>query len=158
VRRYVLSGTALLAVVGGVALLVLWLGGVFDGGDGRSGLSRTAYVAQLQRLCREANRKLARVPAPANPADPKALASSIDQALPILQGVIADERKLEPPAELEAQARRAFELSDPSVAALKETRRQAAAGDGPGALRALGRFEAARDRARAAGRALGLRC
>jgi len=51
--------------------------------------------------------------------------------------VIADERKLEPPAELEAEARRTFELSDRSVAALKETRRQAAAGHGPDALRAL---------------------
>jgi hypothetical protein len=72
--------------------------------------------------------------------------------------VIADERKVEPPAELEARATRAFELSDRSVAALKQTRRQAAARDGPGALRALSRFEAARDQARATGRALGLRC
>jgi hypothetical protein len=81
-----------------------------------------------------------------------------DQALPVLQSVIADERKLEPPAELEAQARRGFELSDRSVATPKETRRQAAAGHGPEPILALGRFEAARDRVRAAGRALGLRC
>jgi hypothetical protein len=157
-RRHALPAAALLAVAGGAALLVLWVGGVFDGGGSEdSTLSRTAYVAQLQQLCREAGRKLAQVPAPSN-SDPRALVNSIDQALPVLRQTIANEEKLKPPRELEAQAKRAFELSDKSVRALEESRRRAAAGDGPGALRALTQFEQVRDRARRAGLALGLRC
>ena len=157
-RRHALPAAALLAVAGGAALLVLWLGGVFDGGGKEDNtLGRTAYVAQLQQLCREAGRKLAQVPAPSN-SDPRALARSIGQALPVLRQAVEDEEKLEPPPELQDRAKRAFDLSEESVRALEESRRRAAAGDGPGALRALTQFEQVRDRARAAGLALGLRC
>ena len=157
-RRLALPAAALVAVAGGAALLVLWVGGVFDGGERADNtLGHTAYVAQLQQLCREAGKKLAQVPAPSN-SDPRALANSIDQALPVLRQAIADEEKLKPPRELEAQAKRAFELSDQSVRALEESRRKAAAGDGSGALQALTKFEQVRNRAREAGIALGLRC
>jgi hypothetical protein len=158
VRGRALPAAALLAVGGGAALVVLWVGGVFDGGGKKAdALTRSAYVAQLQRLCREAGRKLAQVPAPAS-SNPQAIANSIERALPVLRQAIADEEKLKPPRELEARAKRAFELSDASVQALEESRRKAAAGDGPGAIEALSRFEQVRNRARTAGIALGLRC
>jgi hypothetical protein len=154
VRGRLLPGAALLAVAGGAALLVLWTGGVFDGGGkGDSSLSRSAYVARLQTLCREASRKLSQVPAPSG-SNPQAIANSIEQALPVLRQAIADEEKLRPPREIEAQVKSAFELSDESLQALEESRRKAAAGDGPGALRALARFEQVRNR----GLALGLQC
>lgn len=153
-----LPAGALLAVGGGAALIVLWAGGVFDGGRKKDAtLTRTAYVAQLQQLCREANRKLSEVPAPAS-SNPQAIANSIEQALPVLRQVIADEERLKPPRELEAKAKRAFALSDESVQALEASRRKAAAGDGPGAIQALSKFEQVRNRARAAGIALGLKC
>jgi homospermidine synthase len=158
VRRHVLSAAALVAVAGGAAVIVLWVGGVFDGGQNKTDtLTRSAYVAQLQRLCREASRKLSQVPAPAG-ANPQAIANSIEQALPVLRQAVTDEEKLEPPKELEAQAKRAFELSEQSVQALEESRSKAKAGDAPGALKALAKFEQVRDRARQAGIALGLQC
>jgi hypothetical protein len=154
--RRVLAGTVLVAAAGGAALIVLLVGGVFDRGGGT--LTRNAYLTRLERLCREANRQLARIPPPANPSDPQELAQSIDRALPPLEEHVAAERKLRPPPELKAEVEHAFELTDESIRDLKESRRKALAGDRPGALRAFAGFLDARDRSRAAGRALGLRC
>jgi hypothetical protein len=154
--RRVLTGGALLLVAGGAMLLALWLGGVLGGGGAR--LGREAYLDRLQRLCREADRTLAKIPPPSNLSDPGEISRSIGRALPLLERYVARERSLLPPPELRAQVDRAFELTDRSVRSLEESRRRALRGDAPGALEALERFLAERDRARAAARALGLRC
>ena len=156
-HRRVLAGGALLLIAGGFLVLVLWLGGVFDRGGSRT-LTRAEYLARVQRLCREADRKLAGIPPPANLSNPEVVSASIDRVLPLLRRYIAAERRIEPPPEPAAQMDRAFELSDQSVRDLEETRRRAPAADTRGAFRATARFLESRDRARAAARAAGLRC
>jgi hypothetical protein len=155
-HRRVLAGGALLLIAGGFLVLVLWLGGVFDRGGSRT-LTRAEYLVRVQRLCREADRKLAGIPPPASLSNPEVVSASIDRVPPLLRRYIAAERRIEPPPELAAQMDRAFELSDQSVRDLEETRRRALA-DTRGAFRAMARFLDCRDRARAAARAAGLRC
>jgi hypothetical protein len=95
-HRRVLAGGALLLIAGGFLVLVLWLGGVFDRGGSRT-LTRAEYLVRVQRLCREADRKLAGIPPPANLSNPEVVSASIDRVLPLLRRYIATERRIEPP-------------------------------------------------------------
>jgi hypothetical protein len=156
-HRRVLAGGALLLIAGGFLVLVLWLGGVFDRGGSRT-LTRAEYLVRVQRLCREADRKLAGIPPPASLSNPEVVSASIDVSYRSSGATSPRERRIEPPPELAAQMDRAFELSDQSVRDLEETRRRALAADTRGAFRAMARFLDSRDRARAAARAAGLRC
>ncbi len=156
-RSYALAGTALLVAAGVAAIVVLVANSLQDGRRART-LSRTEYLARIQVICRSYDRKLARIPIPANPANPQALAQSIGQTLPLLDRQIAEERAVEPPPEIAGKVERAFALRDESVRDLKESRRKALAGDAGGAVAAFARFIQARDKARQAADAIGFRC
>ena len=157
-RSYALATTALVAVVAGVAAIVVLVADSLEGGGRARTLSRTEYLARIQVICHRYDRKLAQIPIPANPANPQALAQSLGQTLPLLDRQIAEERSVEPPPEIAARVEHAFALRDESVRDLKESRRKALAGDVRGALTAFAKFIQGRDRARQAADAIGFRC
>lgn len=76
-RSYALAGAALLVVAGGVAALVILVGGGF--GNGKP-LTRKEYLDRIQAICRTYDRRLQRIPPPANPGNAQALAQSIGGA------------------------------------------------------------------------------
>ena len=154
-RSYALAGAALLAVAGGVAALVVLVAG--GSGAGKT-LTRKEYLDRIQAICRTYDRKLQRIPPPANPVNMQALAQSIGQALPLLERRLAEAREVDPPPELAERVRRAFALADAAVRNLKTSRSKALAGDAGGAVRAFAQFIETRDRARQAADSVGFRC
>ena len=154
-RSYALAAAALLTVAGGVAALVILVGGVF--GNGKS-LTRKEYLDRIQAICRTYDRKLQRIPPPANPGNAQALAQSIGQAVPLLERRLAEARKVKPPAKLARRVRRAFALADEAVRDLKTSRSKALAGDAGGAVRAFAQFIGTRDRARQVALSIGFTC
>ncbi len=157
-RSYALAATALLAIAAGVAAIVVLVADSLEGGGRARTLTRAEYLARIQVICHRYDRKLARIPTPANPANPQALAQSIGQTLPLVDRQIAEERSVEPPPEIAARVEHAFALRDESVRDLKESRRKALVGDAGGAVTAFAKFIQARDKARQAADAIGFRC
>jgi biopolymer transport protein ExbB/TolQ len=154
-RSYALAAAALLLVAGGVATVVILVG---DGFGNSNALTRTEYLDRIQAICRTYDRKLQRIPPPANPGNAQALAQSIGQALPLLERRLAEARKVKPPPRLVQRVRRAFALADKAVLDLKTSRSKALAGDAGGAVRAFAHFIETRDRARQLASSIGFTC
>ena len=157
-RSYAVAATALLAFAAGVAAIVVLVADSLEGGGRARTLTRAEYLARIQVICHRYDRKLARIPTPANPANPQALAQSIGQTLPLVDRQIAEERSVEPPPEIAARVEHAFALRDESVRDLKASRSKALTGDLRAALLAFQQFVGARDRARQGAAAIGFRC
>ena len=154
-RGYILIAVASLAGVAALAiLLVIFL----RDDDGEPELTRAEYIARVEAVCRDYNRRLARIPAPVAVGNPQAVAESIDQALPLVEQRAARARAIAPPPELAARVRRVFSLSDTAIAELRSARAAADAGSLERSGRALGRFLAAAEEARTAAQTIGLNC
>jgi hypothetical protein len=80
-RGYILPTAASLAVAAAVAILLI----ILLDDDGEAKLTRAEYIARVEAVCRDYNRRLARVPAPVAVGNPQAVAQSIDQALPLVE-------------------------------------------------------------------------
>jgi hypothetical protein len=153
-RAYILTAAASLAAAAALAILLIIL--VRDGGEAE--LTRAEYIARVEAVCRDYNRRLARIPAPVAVGNPRAVAASIAQALPLVEERAASARAIAPPPELAARVRQVFSLSDTAIAELRAARAAADAGSLKRSARALGRFLAASDDARRAAVAIGLNC
>jgi hypothetical protein len=153
-REYILAAAGFLAVAAAVAILLIILR---DDGD-EPKLTRAEYIARVEAVCRDYNRRLARIPAPIAVGNPQAVAASIDQALPLVKARAAKAKAIVPPPELAPRVRQVFTLSDRAIAELRSARAAADAGSLKRSARALGRFLAASDNARRAADAIGLNC
>jgi hypothetical protein len=153
-RAYILTGAASLAVAAAVAIVLVILLG--DGGEAK--LTRAEYIARVDAVCRDYNRRLARIPAPVAVGNPDAVARSIERALPLVEERAARAKAIAPPPELAAQMQRVFSLSDTAIAELRSARAAADAGSVERSARAVGRFLAAAGEARSAALAIGLNC
>jgi hypothetical protein len=153
-REYILSAAASLAVAAAVAILLITL--LRDGGEAK--LTRAEYVARVDAVCRDYNRRLARIPAPVAVGNPQAVAQSIEGALPLVEERAARAKAIAPPPELAARVQQVFSLSDTAIAELRAARAAADAGSLERSAGALGRFLAAADEARRAAAAIGLNC
>jgi hypothetical protein len=153
-RAYILAAAGLLAVAAAVLILLVILLG--DGGEAK--LTRAEYIARVDAVCRDYNRRLARIPAPVAVGNPQAVAQSIDQALPLVEERAARAKAIAPPPELADDVREVFSLSDTAIAELRSARAAADAGSLERSARALGRFLAAAEQARRVAAAIGLNC
>ncbi len=148
--RLVVACCALAAGVGVGALLLL-------DDDGPS-LTRAEYVSGVEAICRKYGRQLDGIPPPLDIATPGEVLSSVGAALPILRAQTEAARALRPPRELRATVARFFVHNDRSLAGLDEALRSAKNLDLGGMGHGYVQFVRERDRARAAARAIGLRC
>jgi hypothetical protein len=153
-RAYVLTAAVSLAVAAMLAIVLIVL--FRNGGEAK--LTRADYIARVEAVCRDYNRRLARIPAPVAVGNPQAVAESIDRALPLVEERAAKARAIAPPPELAARVQQVFVLSDTAMAELRSARAAADAGSVKRSARALGRFLAASDDARRAAVAIGLNC
>jgi hypothetical protein len=153
-RAYVLTAAAALAVAAGLAIVLM----VFLRNDGEAKLTRAEYIARVEAVCRDYNRRLARIPAPIAVGNPQAVAESIGRALPLVEERAAAAKAIAPPPELAARVERVFSLSDTAIAELRSARAAADAGSLRRSARALGRFLVASEDARRAAVAIGLNC
>jgi hypothetical protein len=154
-RGYILTAAASLAGAAALAILLV----IFLRDDnGEAELTRAEYIARVEAVCRDYNRRLARIPAPVAVGNPQAVAESIDQALPLVQERAARAKAITPPPELATRVRQVFALSDTAVAELRSARAAADAGSLKRSARALGRFLAAAEEARTAAATIGLNC
>jgi hypothetical protein len=153
-RAYILAAAGLLAVAAAVLILLVIL--LADGGEAK--LTRAEYIARVDAVCRDYNRRLARIPAPVAVGNPQAVAQSIDQALPLVEERAARAKAIAPPPELADDVREVFSLSDTAIAELRSARAAADAGSLERSARALGRFLAAAEQARRVAAAIGLNC
>jgi hypothetical protein len=153
-REYILAAAGLLAAAAAVTILLIVL---LDDGD-EPKLTRAEYLARVEAVCRDYNRRLARIPAPIAVGNPQAVAASIDQALPLVEARAAKAKAITPPPELAPRVQQVFTLSDRAIAELRSARAAADAGSLKRSARALGRFLAASDNARRAADAIGLNC
>jgi hypothetical protein len=153
-REYILAAAGLLAVAAAVPILLIIL---LDGGD-EPELTRAEYIARVEAVCRDYNRRLARISAPVAVGNPQAVAESIERALPLVEERAARAKAIAPPPELAARVQQVFSLSDTAIAELRSARAAADAGSVKRSARALGRFLAASDDARRAAVAIGLNC
>jgi hypothetical protein len=153
-RGYILTAAASLAVAAAVAILLIILLG--DGAEAK--LTRAEYIARVDAVCRDYNRRLARIPAPVAVGNPQAVAQSIDRALPLVEERAARAKAIAPPPELADDAEQVFFLSDTAIAELRSARAAADAGSLERSARAFGRFLAAADEAHRVAVAIGLNC
>jgi hypothetical protein len=154
-RGYILTAAASLAGAAALAiLLVIFLRD--DGGEEE--LTRAEYIARVEAVCRDYNRRLARIPAPVAVGNPQAVAQSIDRALPLVEERAARAKAIAPPPELAARVQQVFVLSDTAISELRSARAAADAGSLKRSARALGRFLAAAEEARRVAAAIGLNC
>jgi hypothetical protein len=153
-REYILIAAASLAVAAALAILLIILLG--DGGEAK--LTRAEYIARVEAVCRDYNRRLARIPAPVAVGNPQALAESIDRALPLVEERAARAKAIAPPPELAARVQQVFVLSDTAIAELRSARAAADAGSLKRSARAFGRFLAAAEEARRVAVTIGLNC
>jgi hypothetical protein len=153
-RAYVLTAAVSLAVAATLAIVLIVL--LRNGGEAK--LTRAEYIARVEAVCRDYNRRLARIPAPVAVGNPQAVAESIDRAMPLVEERAAKARAIAPPPELAARVEQVFVLSDTAMAELRSARAAADAGSVKRSARALGRFLAASDDARRAAVAIGLNC
>jgi hypothetical protein len=152
-RAYVLAAGSLAAAAAlAIVLIVLLRNG------GEETLTRAEYIARVEAVCRDYNRRLARIPAPIAVGNPQAVAESIGRALPLVEERAAAAKAIAPPPELAARVERVFSLSDIAIAELRSARAAAEAGSLKRSARALGRFLAASDDAQRAAEAIGLNC
>jgi hypothetical protein len=152
-RAYVLAAGSLAAAAAlAIVLIVLLRNG------GEETLTRAEYIARVEAVCRDYNRRLARIPAPIAVGNPQAVAESIGRALPLVEERAAAAKAIAPPPELAARVERVFSLSDIAIAELRSARAAAEAGSLKRSARALGRFLVASDDAQRAAEAIGLNC
>ena len=150
-RRAVAGGVAAAAAAAlGVAL---WL--ALPGGGGPS---RAEYLTRVSAACRAYARRLEHVPAPSEPVAYGNVASSVRQAVPLLEAQAGAMRAIPAPAALEPRLQRLFALDRRSVAALRLALAAALRRDAGGVALGLVRFAAVRDRVHRASLALGIRC
>jgi hypothetical protein len=153
-RGYILAAAASLAVAAAlVILLIIRLG---NGGEAK--LTRAEYIARVEAVCRDYNRRLARIPAPVAVGNPEAVARSIERALPLVEERAARAKAIAPPPELADRVRQVFALSDTAIGELRSARAAADGGSVRRAARALGRFLAAAEEARTVALTIGLNC
>ena len=153
-RAFVLTAAASLAVAAGLAIVLVIL--LRNGGEEK--LTKAEYIARVEAVCRDYNRRLARIPAPIAVGNPRAVAESIGRALPLVEERAAAAQAIAPPPELAARVEQVFSLSDTAIAELRSAHRAAEAGSLKRSARALGRFLVASDDARSAAVAIGLNC
>jgi DNA-binding PucR family transcriptional regulator len=153
-RAYVLTAAVSLAVAATLAIVLIVL--LRNGGEAK--LTRAEYIARVEAVCRDYNRRLARIPAPVAVGNPQAVAETIDRALPLVEERAATAKAIAPPPELAARVEQVFSRSDRAIAELRSARAAAHAGSLERSARALGRFLAASDDARRAAVAIGLNC
>ncbi len=102
-RRRVVAFVALTAVA-----LAAGCGGSGDGGgDGGDRLTKEEYIQQADAICADANQK---IEALGEPQDFDELAALGEQALSVSEQSLDSLRTLTPPAELESQVNRAYDL------------------------------------------------
>jgi molybdenum-dependent DNA-binding transcriptional regulator ModE len=94
-------------VAAGTALLVALAAGCGGGGD--KTLSSGDYRAQLNRVCSDLNVEQKRIGTPTGPVE---LAAKGPQLLDAFDNALAKVKKLRPPDELEAQARKFVSLAE----------------------------------------------
>jgi hypothetical protein len=152
---YIVTAAASLAAAAALAILLVI--SLRDNG-GEQELTRTEYIARVEAVCREYNRRLARIPAPVAIGNPQAVAASIDRALPLVEERAARAKAIAPPPELADRVRQVFALSDTAIAELRSARTAAHAGSLKRSARSFGRFLAAAEEARRAAVAIGLNC
>jgi hypothetical protein len=153
-RAYVLTAAASLAVAAATAIVLI----IVLRDDGEAELTKAEYIARVEAVCRDYNRRLARIPAPIAVGNPQAVKVSIDRALPLVEERAAKAKAIALPPELASRVRRVFSLSDAAIAELRSARAAADAGSLERSGRALGRFVAAAEEARRAAAAIGLNC
>jgi hypothetical protein len=153
-RAYILTAAASLAVAAATAIVLI----IVLRDDGEAELTKAEYIARVEAVCRDYNRRLARIPAPIAVGDPQAVKVSIDRALPLVEERAARAKGIAPPPELAGRVQQLFSLSDRAIAELRSARAAAHAGSVKRSARALGRFLAASDQARSAALAIGLNC
>jgi hypothetical protein len=68
------------------------LGGCGGGGDGGSALSKKDYIAQADRICRESNDRILKIPAPQSATQ---VVDYVDKAVPQIDDALARLAKLE---------------------------------------------------------------
>ncbi len=139
-----------------VALAALALASGACAGDGR--LSRAEYVEKADATCRKYEQKLEALERELGAAKgPDDVARTIERALPVVRDGARELRELEPPAELEREAKRWLRSNERSVEKLEELRDAAKEND----LRELRRLaqaaEANEEKVADGARALGLR-
>jgi hypothetical protein len=152
-RDYALIGAFLVVAAAAAVVLVVVLRD-----EGGEGLTKAEYIARVNAICSAYNRRLAKIPAPLATANPKAIAQSVERALPLVQERADKAKAIEPPPELAGQVERMFTLSDAAVAELRSARVNASKGQLAASARALGRFLSAGEEAHAAAVAIGLNC
>ena len=151
--RLILAAAAAATLVGGVvAGIVLLLA------DDAHSTTRAEYVARVNAVCRVYNAKLNRIPAPVALGNPRAVAQSIGQALPLVVERAEKVRAIEPPDALAPQVRSMFALSDRATRALNDAYRLSRANKILEGSTALGRFLAFSDRAKQVATKIGLSC
>ena len=148
-----LGALGLVLIAGAVAALV-----VVIASRGDPGTTKQEYVAKVEAICRRYNARLAKIPSPLALGNPKAVAQSIEQALPLVVERAERARSIEPPPELTDEVRRIFALSSKAIDDLRAALRSARHADVRASARAMGRFLLASDEARTASRAIGLSC
>ena len=153
-RGFILTAAASLVAAAALAILLVILLG--DGGEEE--LTKAEYIARVEAVCRDYNRRLARIPAPVAVGNPQAVKVSIDRALPLVEERAAKARAIPPPPELATRVRQVFALSDTAIAELRSARTAAQAGSLKRSARAFGRFLAAAGEARSVALAIGLNC
>jgi hypothetical protein len=153
-RGYILTAAASLAVAAALAILLV----IVLSDDGGAKLTRAEYIARVEAVCRDYNRRLARIPAPVAVGNPQAVAQSIAQALPLVEERAARAKAITPPPDLANRAQQVFARSDKAITELRSARAAAAAGSLRRSARAMGRFLAAAEDARRAAAAIGLNC
>jgi hypothetical protein len=153
-RGYILTAAASLAVAAALAILLV----VLLGDSGEAKLTRAEYIARVEAVCRDYNRRLARIPAPVAVGNPQAVAESIGRALPVVEERAVRAKAIAPPPELAPRVRQVFVLSDAAIAELRSARAAAEAGSLKRSARALGRFLAAAEEARRVAETIGLNC
>jgi hypothetical protein len=152
-RAKIYAAAAAAAVAGITATLVV----VFAGGAGAKP-TRAEYLARAQAICQEVGHKLDLITPPTDPASVGNFYESIGKALPLLTDQERRIRALSEPTELRPRLDRFFALTDRSLAALAEARRQAAQRALFPMVQALARFETFRDRAKLIAHDIGFKC
>jgi hypothetical protein len=143
-----LSRTATSAVV-----LVVFAAGCGGSGGGGERLSRDAYIAKADAICRGVDAQRKKIPVPAAIPD---IPAYVDRALPILDSAVSELRALQPPAALDEQVSAWLSAIGDERGALSDLRGAAAKND-VAKVRAIGSTSTGvAARARTQARAIGL--
>lgn len=145
------AGFGLIAAAA-AATVVLAAGAFADDGP-----SREEYLSEVSLICDRYGKRLDLIP-PYDASSPGDIYEKVGKALPILEAELAEVRAVRPPGAMAREVERFVELSEQSIAELRNVRTQAAERDIYKAALAFTRFEKVRNRAQAEGREIGFRC